>query len=971
MEKTADTTGKMQGQKGLPVQVPIVGVGASAGGLEAIEALLANMPDNSGIAFVVISHLDPSRESILPEIIQRKTAMQVSQITDNLEILPNHVYIIPPNKALAVHDGTLFLLKEGASRGARLPIDAFFASLAQERGDKAMGIVLSGTGTDGTIGIRAIKAEAGIVMVQDPESAKYNGMPRSAIATGLVDLVLTPEKMGEKLIQIIGHRGVIEKQFSSGEEIDLAAALKKMCILLRVATDHDFSQYKQNTIIRRVEKRMQVYNIENISDYVRYLQESKGELKTLFKLLLIGVTRFFRDPEAFGVLARKHLPALFKNRPENSPLRIWVPGCSSGEEAYSIAIVLRECMDAMGRHFPVQIFGTDIDEDAIAVARAGLYPTAIAADVEPERLKKFFSKEENNYRVKKNIREMVIFALQNITRDPPFTRLEMLCCRNLLIYFDTALQKRLLPMFHYSLNRDGLLFLGSSESVGQASDLFVLLERKWKIYTPGSDSKMGQKAVSFVSREAKTEVTEKDVAIPPPKAMDVDIVRVLKAILTQTSMPTCVVIDDSADIIYIHGRTGRFLEPAEGEVSFNLLDMARPGLKTSLASGITKVTAERQQCSFDGVRVKNNGSFVDVNLTVRPLSDLQTGRRGIMLVIFQEVVAEKMKTPDTDDEVRPQHSVDELRRMEDELQYTRENLQTTIEELETSNEELKSTNEELQSTNEELQSTNEELETSKEELQSLNEESSTVNQELQSRIDELLAANDDIKNLLDVTEVATIFLDIELKIRRFTPKVADFFHITKSDIGRPIAHFATTLRDVKLHECAKKVLNDLGHYEVNIDDVSGRRYDMRIRPYRTLNNIIAGVVVTFNDITEYEKLIGALTESEDMWRSLVENAPMAVCIVTNGRIAYVNPGAVELLGGDVLGTDIAERVSKEFRDTFMKQIEMISSHGKAQAAGDEQWVRVDGSTIDVVVSSAPLSYKNMPSALIFARKKIP
>ena len=955
---------------------PVVGIGASAGGLKAFEEFFSAMPADSGMAFILISHLDPAQISILPELIQKKTGMKVVQAADHLKIALNHVYIIPPNRNLAIFKGSLQLFEVDKPRGTNMPIDSFLRSLAQDRGNGAIGIILSGTGTDGTLGIRAIKAEAGLVMVQDPETAGFDGMPRSVIASGMADYVLPPQRMPEKLRDFVRHRGPVgEKNLT--DDAKLTGALRKIYLLLRTATDRDFSQYKRNTICRRIERRMSLQRIDDIDDYVRYLQESNVELNILFKELLIGVTSFFRDPAAFELLKEEYLPELLRDKPDDYQVRVWVPGCSSGEEAYSLAIVLRECMEKMGRHFQVQIFGTDLDEDAIGVARVGRFPESIAADLTPERLAKFFVHDEKRFTVAKTIREMVVFAVQDLIKDPPFTKLDLLCCRNLLIYFGPQLQDKLLPVFHYSLRPEGLLFLGSSETIGHTSDLFTVLDKKWKIFRRLPVTSPGHPHLHFpVAESASAEPggqPDKGTLQSAEQPREVQMAKLLKTVLAHSDMPPCVIVDGAANIVYVHGRTGRYLEPAEGEVSTNLLEMARPGLRPGLISAFRRMASERREITLKKLRIEEKGAYCELNLVVRPLPDIQTDRRGLMMVIFDEVAGggERVGKPSPADQLEKN---EEVKRLEDDLQYTRENLQITIEELETSNEELKSANEELQSTNEELQSTNEELETSKEELQSLNEESVTVNAELQSRIEELVAANDDIKNLLDATDIATIFLDINLNIRRFTPRSTELFHLTAADIGRPIEHFATTLKEARLVEKARTVLKDLGQHESEAEDAEGRRYRMRVRPYRTSNNVIAGLVVTFENISTYRQLVDALTESETLWRGLVENAPMGIFIVTDGRFAYLNPGARQLFGvggqEEMLEMPIFDRVHRDSHTLLSSQLATLAGEKKPLAAIEVKWLRMDGKPVELVISAAPISFRKKDGALFFVREKL-
>lgn len=953
----------------------VVGIGSSAGGLEALTQFFIAMPEDSGLAFVLVSHLDPKHNSMLPELIQNKTKMPVHQISDNMHVAANRIYVIPPDKKLAILHGSLQLLNREQTESLHHPIDTFFRSLAEDQGNKAVGIILSGTGTDGTLGIRAIKANGGLIIVQDKDSAKFDGMPSTAAATGLSDHILPPGKMPEQLLHFLRHYNEVEKAIGHIEEDKITLALQKIFVLIRSVTGHDFSQYKKNTICRRIERRMYVHQIDTIDDYVGYLQESEREVFILFKELLIGVTSFFRDGETFKLLKEKYLLNLLQNKPDGYDFRIWVPGCSSGEEVYSMAIIVKECLENLGRNLNIHLFGTDLDKEAIRVARAGIYPDSISLDVSPERLEKFFNKVNGHYQIKKTIRGMAVFAEQNVIKDPPFTKLDMLSCRNLLIYFGPELQEKLLPTFHYSLRPGGILLLGTSENIGRAKDQFTLLDKKWKIFErrTNHDGKTSSITLPTLGHAERTPV--EDPAVAARTSSDIATIRLLKAILSQSDLPVCVVVDDKADLIYAHGRTGRFLEPAQGEASSNILQMARPGLRAGLTHAIREMSAERAEISIKNLRVQNNGDSQDINLIVRPLPDMQSGHRGLMLIIFDETRNEKAKkathrSKGYISEENQDATVQDTKRLEDELRYTRENLQTTIEELETSNEELKSTNEELQSANEELQSTNEELETSREELQSLNEEASTVNAELQGRIDELVSANDDIKNLLDATDIATIFLDIDLNIRRFTPLIANFFHLTPSDIGRSIEHFATTLQDVDIKKHATQVLRNLEKYESLVADNRGQQYRMRVRPFRTVGNVIEGVVVTFENVTEFQNMVDALAESEASWQELVEHTPVGIFVLTRENFSYINPTGCEILGASspdqLLGTSIIERVHEESRERWVEQLKSMKSERKTVPAGKEKYLRLDGSTIQCDVSVAPIVYKGKQSAVIYA-----
>jgi two-component system CheB/CheR fusion protein len=873
--------------------MPIVGLGASAGGLEAFAEFFSAMPAPNGLAFIVVAHLAPDHASLLPQLIGKKTEMPVIQAQDGMPVKPDHVYVIPPNKEMTIFNAILHLLELSKPRGKNLPIDTFLRSLALDQGPNAIGIILSGTGTDGALGLRAIKGENGMLMAQAPDSAKYDGMPRSAIATGLVDFVLPPARMPEQLLNYVNHQQrKRDLKFLAGTP-DIENEFRKIFAILRNAGKHDFSLYKRNTITRRIERRMHVHQIDTLADYVLFLHKSERECAILFKELLIGVTSFFRDPAAFDNLQKKYLPALLKDKPDDYVVRIWAPGCSTGEEAYSVAMILTECMEEANSYLNVQIFATDLDEDAIKTARAGQYPESIEADVSQERLRRFFTKKGNQYKIKKNIREMVVFAPQNLIKDPPFTKLDLLCCRNLLIYFSSELQRRLLPIFHYSLKKDGILFLGSSETVGHATDLFARLDDKWKIFRRYPTTQAPQPVLEFQPPLPPGEKSAEESLLPAPRNGAVSTLNLLRTILSHSDIPAFVVIDHAANITYIHGRTGRFLEPAQGEANNNLLKMARPGLRTSLTSALRSMLGNRREITIKGLRTRDDGD-TEINLTIRPLPDFQTGRQDMMVIFFEEIFPVREKKPQkTNARTEIRKSSDEAKQLEEELLFTRNNLQTSIEALETANEELKSSNEELQSTNEELQSTNEELETSREELQSLNEESITVNTELQDRIDELVEANDDIKNLLEATEIATIFLDINYNIRRFTSKATEIFPLAATDTGRPISHFASNLKDVDLRQYAEKVLKDLGKQEVEIFATDGKIYRMRLRPYRTSGNMIDGIVITFDDITALRRLL----DQARRLAAVVRDSNDAITMQDGqGRIIAWNHGAERLYG---------------------------------------------------------------------------
>ena len=692
-----------------------------------------------------------------------------------------------------------------------------------------------------------------MVMAQDERSAKYDGMPHSAIATGLVDFILPPQEMPKTLMEYIeqcSHHRYFKTTTTTTTTTTAEVttdAFQKILILLRTRTGHDFSLYKNKTIYRRIERRMNLHQLDDIDAYAKLVAKNGSELDSLFKELLIGVTSFFRDPEAYTALVENVLLDFLKKKSLGDSVRVWVPACSTGEEAYSIAIVVHECMEKIHQSVEIQIFGTDIDNDAIDIARKGLYPASISADIDSTRLKRYFTREQDGqYRISKLVRETVVFAQQNIIKDPPFTRLDMICCRNLLIYFNAELQKKLLPIFHYSLKPGGILFLGTSETIGAQSELFSTIDKKWRIFQ--------RKDIHVPQLHGNIRMTIPSTPGLITKSTNIinesegsTSMQLIESILRASGTPPCVIIDDNHDIIYIHGKVGKYLQLPEGTASLNLLEMTPHTLRVAISAAIRKASINTQDIEEKGIHVNYDNQTISLDISVKPLQD-KIPSRNLLMVIFKETKSEAEEKT-TEKEPASEGENKSASELEQELKYTRQTLQSTIEELETSNEELKSTNEELQSTNEELQSTNEELETSREELQSLNEESITVNTELQTRIDELSQSNDDMKNLLDSTDIATLFLDTALCIRRFTPKMTDIIPLTRSDSGRPLSNLASSLSDTDLISYAEKVLEDLASVEREVKSNDGKYYLLRIRPYRTVNNVIDGVVMTFDDIS--------------------------------------------------------------------------------------------------------------------------
>jgi two-component system CheB/CheR fusion protein len=901
----------------------VVGIGASAGGIEALQEMLRPMPADTGLAFVVVAHLAPEKTSYLHEVIGRFTSMPVMQAQDGMEVAPNHVYVIPSAARLTLRQGRLRLHPSGPGERTAALVDVFFSSLAEDRGDHAIGIVLSGAGSDGTLGVKVLKERDGLTIAQgsgDHDGPRYQSMPSSAIASGLVDLVVPAREIAGRVVAYArawGRTAHLARSLDSRAlDETVVAARRQICALLREQVGHDFSRYKDKTFLRRVQRRMQVVQLEQIADYVERLRRDPAEAGRLFRDLLIGVTSFFRDPDAFAALTELVIPKLFEDRAGGGAVRVWVPGCSTGEEAYSIAMLLREWI---GRHhlaIKVQVFGTDIDEAALGVARAGRYAAATVAGLEEERLQRFFTHDNGTYLVAKEVREMCVFSAHSLVRDPPFSRIDLISCRNLLIYLDAGLQAQVIPVFHYALRPGGFLLLGISENLTLHPDLFTTLDKKHRV---------------FVRRDHVASPVHFPLLLPGPRQLAHGIAgrqeaagaglalrRAVDARVLERFAPPHVVVSKDGEVVYYSSRTGRYLEAPAGVPNRQLLAMARKGLRLHLRGALQEAMETRRPVSRDDIAVEIDDRVQLIRLLVEPIGD--QGSNPLFLVLFFDL-GPPLAAGGAGLRARARLGGGKAdAQLESDLRDTRERLQSTIEEYETTLEELKAANEELVSMNEELQSTNEELETSKEEIQSINEELQTVNQELRSKVDELGTANADLGNLFASTQIALIFLDRDLIIRSFTPAVAGIFSLIESDRGRPITDIATNLSHGALAEDARAVIETSQPCERRVERRDGSvHYLMRILPYRAADSRVSGAVVTFVDIT-------TLVESERQRLMMQE---------LNHRVRNM----LAVVGAIATQTLARAASPKDFETSFMGRIDALSrSYG---ILARERWVAVD------------------------------
>jgi len=935
---------------------PVVGIGASAGGLDAFQRFFSKTPADSGMAFVLVSHLDAHHKSALVELLQAYTRMPVREIADRAQVEADHVYVIPPNATLSITHGALYTMTP-RSRG--MTIDDFFGSLAMDQGDNAVGIILSGSGSDGTVGLTAIKEAGGLTFAQAPESSAFDSMPRAAAATGSVDFILPVEDIPARLVEQVRHLAKLRQERKlDGFREEVRKNLAKITALLRSKTGHDFTHYKESTCIRRVQRRMHVHQLTSASDYLELLRKDPAEPEALFRDLLIGVTQFFRDGKAFDALKTRVIPKLVEGKRADDQIRVWVPGCATGEEAYSIAILLREEMQRRDLSFKVQIFATDIDDHALGIARNGIYPQGAVRDLPEEKLNQYFTKQANTYRIAKEIREMCIFSVHNLIKDTPFSKIDLISCRNLLIYFDPALQQRVLALFHFGLRQRGYLFLGPAENVTPQLKLFSRVDSRARLFKaravePGRvppELPLGVPSASQVPPQARpATLTVQEAATRRAQ-------RVIDAYA-----PAAVLVDEHYEVLHFSGRTGRYLQPSPGAASLNLFNIVDPSLRPDLRAAISRAMSNGKRIVRENLRLPADGGTLLMNIVVEPLPGGDSEQR-LCVVLFQEVAPAK---PEPQRDKRPASEKDEIiQHLEAELVSTRERLQATIEELETSNEEMKSSNEEFQSVTEELQSSNEELETSKEELQSINEELETVNAELNSKVESLDRALSDQKNLLENTEIATIFLDGKLRIKSFTSPVTEIFRLIDSDLGRPVTDISTRLDYEHLPRDVGRVLRTLSRVEHEVTTIDGgASYIMRILPYRTLANVIDGVVVTFLDITERKRNEEALARLA----AIVANSADAIIgLKPDGSISSWNAGAERIYGfstEEAIGRPLAMTMPPENEHGQRQILERLRRSTPVTAFETER-ITKDGTRIHVSYTSTPI--RNQAGKLLAA-----
>jgi two-component system, chemotaxis family, CheB/CheR fusion protein len=852
-KKPTSTGGKPQASKGHGPDFPIAGIGASAGGLEALIALFKPLPADSRFSFVVIQHLSSRYKSAMDQLLSHATDLPIIPIKNNLAISPGCIYLAPPEKFVSLINSRFRVQPpRSLGSGVPLPIDHFFTALAEARQEKAIGVILSGSASDGTLGMKAIKAVGGLTVVQSPDDATYASMPESAMATHMVDFILPADQIAEKLIAVVTHPWISANDTPPVDNQHRDRALARVFSLIQSKTGHDFSGYKPSTIHRRIARRMAIHQLHKLSDYAKLVARDPAEAGRFVKDMLIGVTGFFRDSPAFATLQEKAIAPLVRSKGPGDRLRVWVAGCASGEEAYSVAILIAEVMAQQGIQLTVQIFASDIDPQAIDTARLGSYPENIAEAISPSRLSLFFNHSDGRYHVKKNIRDSIVFSTHNLISAPPFANIDLLVCRNLLIYFKPELQQRILSLFHYALNDKGILFLGPSETIGNVADCFATVSLKHKLFRHRDRAEPSRHGINHRTGGMGHADFDLPVHVKTSPTLP-DLSNDIERIILDEYAPPAVIIDPYFEILQFFGHTDPYLKMPQGRASFNILKMAREGLAPKLAECIRRALTSGKTERAEGVAIQYAQHLILATITVRPLQDKPAGKQRL-IVLFQETPKNgRQNHPSTPENDAGQIPPD-VQHLENELNATRAYLQATIEELETSNEAYKAANEELQSVNEELQSANEELETSREELQSTNEELVTINAEHLQKVNELTKANSDISNLMESTEIASLFLDLDLRVRRFTPAVSRIVNLRPADIGRPVSDITTLMESVDVHALAHQVLDKLERQTLEVRDKSNRWYEMRLMPYRTIDNVIDGVTIAFIDITDLRRV---------------------------------------------------------------------------------------------------------------------
>lgn len=956
------------------INFPVVGIGASAGGLEAASALLHELPTNSGMAYVLVQHLAPTHESMLSELLSRTTTMPVVEIKDGMVLKPDHFYVIPPNTNLGLLHGVLHLMPREDEKGQHLPIDFFLRSLAKEQSSRAIGVILSGSASDGVLGLMEIKAEGGITFAQDETTAAHTSMPHSAIAAGCVDFVLSPQNIAHELARIGQHPYLRSESLKTDQALPADEDnMHKIFLLLRQVSGTDFTYYKQSTILRRIKRRILLHKLERLEDYVRYLQGNTAEVEALFHDLLINVTQFFRDPEVFERLKEIAFPAIVKDRPEGKPIRIWIAGCSTGEEVYSIAISLFEYLGDLALNSAIQIFATDLDVQAVDKARSGIYPNTITENVSATRLQRFFTRIDEGYQISKHIRDVCIFAQQNVFKDPPFSRVDLISCRNLLIYLTPVLQKKIMPIFNYALNDNGFLLLGTSETIGRHADLFKLADKKIKLYE--------KKSISSALRFSFT-----DFSISPSKNMlnldatadelgnwsNLDIQREADRIVLKKYAPCGVVINEHLEVLQFRGHTGLFFEPAAGEASLNILKLARNALQIDLRNIVYKAIEKNNTVRKDNIQFRTKDEIRTISIEVDPIHGPQNKKR-YFLVLFEDNTSLPVAAPaeskksDSDNRVVSDEA-SEILRLQQEISATQEYMHTVIEQQEVANEELTSANEEIQASNEELQSTNEELETAKEELQSSNEELATVNDELASRNDELEQLSNDLSNLITGLSIPIVMVNEDLRIRRFSLAAEKLLNLIPSDQGRPLSHIKANIVIPDLDLVLLNVIDTVNNKEIEIQDQQGCWYRVQIRPYKTLDNKISGALLAFIDINEMKKNLDTAIQAQHYAEAIVSaiRYPMLILdknlrVISASKIFY---SAFKVSEKETIGNLIYHlgngqwgipKLRKKLEDTILKNTNFdgfIVKH-KFEQIG-EKTMKVSGSYLEEGLKKEPM-----------------